>query len=123
MVLLGDAAHPMLPYVAQGAASAIEDAAALAECLKFVSEERPLRSVLAEYEKIRIPRTFAMREAGRKNQKYFHLLDGEEQQSRDAALAAEAETGETPNQLNDQSALKDMYGYDVVSKVQKIFQT
>jgi len=33
LVLLGDAAHPVLPYLAQGAALAIEDAAALASCL------------------------------------------------------------------------------------------
>ena len=33
VVLLGDACHPMTPYMAQGAATAIEDAAVLARCL------------------------------------------------------------------------------------------
>ena len=36
VVLLGDAAHPMTPYMAQGAATSIEDAAILARCLKAV---------------------------------------------------------------------------------------
>lgn len=36
VVLLGDACHPMAPYMAQGAASAIEDAVVLARCLKQV---------------------------------------------------------------------------------------
>ena len=34
VVLLGDACHPMTPYMAQGAATAIEDAAVLARCLE-----------------------------------------------------------------------------------------
>jgi salicylate hydroxylase len=38
VVILGDAAHAMLPYLGQGAAMSIEDGAALAECLDRVSE-------------------------------------------------------------------------------------
>lgn len=36
MVLLGDAAHPMTPYMAKGAATSIDDAAILARCLDAV---------------------------------------------------------------------------------------
>ena len=36
VVLLGDACHPMTPYMAQGGATAIEDAAILARCLEAV---------------------------------------------------------------------------------------
>ena len=39
VVLLGDAAHPMTPYMAQGAATAIEDAAILARCLAIYGED------------------------------------------------------------------------------------
>ena len=38
LALLGDAAHPMLPYLAQGACQAIEDAAVLARCLRDAEE-------------------------------------------------------------------------------------
>ena len=37
IVLLGDACHPMTPYMAQGAASALEDSAVLARCVEAVS--------------------------------------------------------------------------------------
>ncbi|KAL2829629.1 hypothetical protein BJY01DRAFT_240602 [Aspergillus pseudoustus] len=122
LVLIGDAAHPMLPYVAQGAASAVEDAAALAECLKLVSEKCSLREALTMYARLRIPRTSAMRTAGQKNRVYFHLPDGPEQQQRDADLQKYDETGETPNQLNNSKVLAAMYGYDIVKDVRREYE-
>lgn len=77
LVLLGDSAHPMLPYIAQGASSAAEDAGALAECLTFVDDQTTLRDVLDVYQKLRIPRALGMRNAARKNREYFHMPDGE----------------------------------------------
>ena len=41
VTLLGDAAHPMLPYLAQGAAMAIEDAAVAAQCLARMPDDPP----------------------------------------------------------------------------------
>lgn len=77
MVLLGDSAHPMLPYVGQGAASAVEDAAALSESLKYAVEHGvALRTVLDVYQEVRRPHTHAMREAARKNRGYFQMADG-----------------------------------------------
>ena len=77
LVLLGDAAHPMLPYVAQGASSAVEDAAVLAECLEHVEPgTRDLRPVLQVYERIRKPRAFRMKEAARANRAHNHMPDG-----------------------------------------------
>ena len=54
IVLLGDACHPMTPYMAQGAATAIEDAAVLARCLQQVQGED-------------IPGAFRLYEANRKS--------------------------------------------------------
>jgi 2-polyprenyl-6-methoxyphenol hydroxylase-like FAD-dependent oxidoreductase len=54
VVLLGDACHPMTPYMAQGAATSIEDAAILARCL---SEFTDIRISLEKYEAHRKPRT------------------------------------------------------------------
>jgi salicylate hydroxylase/6-hydroxynicotinate 3-monooxygenase len=55
VVLLGDACHPMTPYMAQGAASALEDAAVLARCL---DEAQPgsVHEAFVRYERIRKPR-------------------------------------------------------------------
>src|SRR6187200_911466 len=56
VVLLGDAAHPMTPYMAQGAATSIEDAAILARCLDAVNGE-DIDGAFKRYEAHRKPRT------------------------------------------------------------------
>src|SRR3954466_5832681 len=56
VVLLGDACHPMTPYMAQGAATSIEDAAVLARCLDAVEGE-DIEGAFKRYEKHRKPRT------------------------------------------------------------------
>ena len=69
--LLGDAAHPMLPFLAQGAAQAIEDAGALARHLseRGGSCEQSLRA----YEAERVPRTARVQLAARQQAKIYHL--------------------------------------------------
>jgi 2-polyprenyl-6-methoxyphenol hydroxylase-like FAD-dependent oxidoreductase len=56
VVLLGDACHPMTPYMAQGGATAIEDAAILARCLEE-TEGEDIESAFRRYEAHRKPRT------------------------------------------------------------------
>jgi 2-polyprenyl-6-methoxyphenol hydroxylase-like FAD-dependent oxidoreductase len=56
VVLLGDACHPMTPYMAQGAATAIEDAAILARCLDELNCE-DIERAFERYEAHRKPRT------------------------------------------------------------------
>ncbi len=56
VVLLGDACHPMTPYMAQGGATAIEDAAILARCLQEV-EGDDIAGAFRRYEAHRKPRT------------------------------------------------------------------
>ena len=56
VVLLGDACHPMTPYMAQGGATAIEDAAVLARCLAASAGE-DIAGAFARYEAHRKPRT------------------------------------------------------------------
>jgi 2-polyprenyl-6-methoxyphenol hydroxylase-like FAD-dependent oxidoreductase len=56
VVLIGDACHPMTPYMAQGAATSIEDAAVLARCLKDVSVDG-LEAAFKRFEAHRKPRT------------------------------------------------------------------
>jgi salicylate hydroxylase len=70
MTLLGDAAHPVLPYLAQGGALAIEDAAVLAGLLGG-TEDVP--SALLRYEAIRKPRASRVQAAARSNGRAYHL--------------------------------------------------
>ncbi|MFZ3555856.1 FAD-dependent monooxygenase [Streptomyces sp. BH055] len=85
VTLLGDAAHSMFPFFAQGAAQSIEDAAVLARCLEQ-SEGAPQQALL-RYERARIARTTRMQEASRARKNVNHLPDGREQQARDVSLA------------------------------------
>jgi 2-polyprenyl-6-methoxyphenol hydroxylase-like FAD-dependent oxidoreductase len=55
VTLLGDAAHPMLPFLAQGGAMAMEDGVVLAECLRRSPHDVP--AALQEYEALRKDRT------------------------------------------------------------------
>jgi salicylate hydroxylase len=87
VALLGDAAHPMLPFYAQGAGQAIEDAAVLAGCLSAADPD--VQAALDQYERIRVPRASRVQEASRGRIAHHHLPDGPEQQARDAAFAAE----------------------------------
>jgi salicylate hydroxylase len=85
VTLLGDACHPMLPFMAQGAAQSIEDGAALAALLKAMPDDVP--GALQRYEALRKPRATRLQEASAANRVRFHLHDGPEQQKRDAAIA------------------------------------
>jgi salicylate hydroxylase len=68
--LLGDACHPMLPFLAQGAAMAIEDSAALA---RLLAESSDVHGALVAYEALRKPRTTKVQERARLNAHLFHL--------------------------------------------------
>ena len=81
VALLGDACHPMLPMMAQGAAQAIEDGAALASLLSAMKDDLP--AALARYELLRKPRATRLQEASAANRARFHLPDGPEQRKRD----------------------------------------
>jgi salicylate hydroxylase len=71
MTLLGDAAHPMLPFLAQGAAMAIEDAAMLAHCLS--APDVAVEPALRRYEGVRRARTAEVQRAARQAGKIYHL--------------------------------------------------
>ena len=71
ITLLGDAAHPMLPFLAQGAAMAIEDGFVLARELERSPDD--LVAALQRYETIRRPRTARVQLAARAQADIFHL--------------------------------------------------
>lgn len=82
IALVGDAAHPMVPFLAQGAAQAIEDAGALGAALAR-SDDIP--QALAAYSRERVSRaTRVQREALRQGRIYH--LDGAMAAARDAAM-------------------------------------
>ena len=70
ITLLGDACHPTLPFMAQGAAMAIEDAAVLAGCM---ARTPAVAEAMQHYEDLRRKRTAGIQRGSRRNAKVFHL--------------------------------------------------
>ena len=73
VTLLGDACHPMLPFMAQGAVMAIEDAYTLAQCLR-AGANGPAPALL-HYEELRRARTATVQQMSRDNIQFFHNAD------------------------------------------------
>jgi len=104
ILVLGDAAHPMLPFLAQGAAMAIEDGAVLANCIDNFDD---IDEALNQFEKIRKPRTSYVQSAARRNAKVFHL-------SGLAAILRNLVMGYVGNKI-----FNKLYSYDALSIVNK----
>lgn len=85
VTLLGDACHPMLPFMAQGAAQAIEDGATLAACL--IEAGQDVGEALRLYDAERLARTAHLQGLSANNKIRFHLPDGPDQIARDAEMA------------------------------------
>ncbi|MDP9261299.1 MAG: FAD-dependent oxidoreductase [Actinomycetota bacterium] len=84
VVLLGDAAHAMEPFQAQGAAQAIEDAYVLADVLdRATAADAPL--LLSRYEQRRMARASEVQTSSASAAGNFYLEDGPAQRKRDAA--------------------------------------
>jgi salicylate hydroxylase len=104
VTLLGDACHAMLPFMAQGAAQAIEDGATLATCLSQTTVQN-VPDALRRYESLRLPRASHVQGLSEVNKTRFHLPDGPAQQARDAEMAR-GTTDFSPK------AVTWLYGYD-----------
>ena len=107
VTLLGDACHPMLPFMAQGAAQALEDGVSLTVCLTTIDD---VPTALSHYEKIRLPRTSRIQTMSAANKTRFHLPDGPAQRERDAKMA----DGSTDYSVR---AIAWVYSYDAAAAV------
>ena len=104
---------------------AVEDAAALAECLSHITDDfatSSRRTALTVFEKMRQPRTKAVQEASLQAGNILHLPDGSEQEARDAVMISDSETeiiNERAYGLAHMQARDRWYGYDVVQAVRE----
>ncbi|WP_345578862.1 FAD-dependent monooxygenase [Nonomuraea rosea] len=85
VTVLGDAAHPMLPFFAQGAAQAIEDAWVLGRSLEGATRSTA-PDALRSYEKARHARTATVQQRSIRNGDLFQLPNGFKQRARDVIL-------------------------------------
>jgi salicylate hydroxylase len=88
VALLGDAAHAMLPFAAQGAGMAIEDAAVLAQCIGTVGDDAAaIAPALARYAALRQPRVIRIQRTATQSGRIYHLR-GPMALARDLAMRA-----------------------------------
>lgn len=104
VTLVGDAAHAMLPFLAQGANQAVEDAIALAGVLR-TRGHGDIAAALRHYQDLRLPRTAQIQRLSRANSATMHLRDSDEQRTRDASIGA----------TQNLRAKDWLYGYDADS--------
>lgn len=126
LVIIGDAAHSMVPYMSQGAAIAVEDGAALAESLSIPKNKEEIPSVLKVFEEERMARSYGMQSASLVNGKLWHFADGPEQEARDLGMRSEVEGKhflESTNQWSDPVTQHWTYGYDAEKAIQNAWAT
>jgi salicylate hydroxylase len=123
LVLVGDACHPMLPYLAQGANSSIEDGAVLGLLLspRHFPSRTQLPETLRIFERMRKARgegiareTWAQREA-------FHMPNGPAQVARDTLMLkmlGKPITSPFPSRWTCPDVQAWLYGYDAVKEVE-----
>ena len=103
VALLGDAAHPMLPYVAQGASQAIEDAAVLSTCLAMIKHREDVPIALRVYQLVRKERAETVQASAIQTRSSLHLHDGKDQLERDEMIRNAARGGPSPDLWSDRA--------------------
>ncbi|TDZ10328.1 FAD-dependent monooxygenase OpS4 [Colletotrichum sidae] len=119
---VGDACHPMLPYLAQGANSAIEDGAVLGLLLGRITSKSQLPTALKLYEKLRKARGEAIVRETFKQRDSFHMPDGPAQQARDELFLSQLGKelrGPFPSRWTCPEVQPWLYGYDAYEEVEE----
>ncbi|KAL9053766.1 MAG: hypothetical protein Q9162_004564 [Coniocarpon cinnabarinum] len=113
--LIGDACHPTLPHLNQGAAQAIEDAAVLAVVLGFLEDTRPesINRVLKSYESVRRERADTLVAMAAANGRAMQLGEGKAKEERDRQfqLAKEGKAAH-PDRWADKEVQRMIFGHD-----------
>jgi salicylate hydroxylase len=121
VALLGDACHPTLPHLAQGAAQAIEDAAVLAIVLAKSpgTDAEALNKSLRVYKRIRKERAETLVELAAASGRALHLGDGAAKAERDR-MFKEGKT--VPDKWADADVQKRIYGFDCQKVAEEGFE-
>ncbi|KAH7191708.1 uncharacterized protein B0J16DRAFT_393636 [Fusarium flagelliforme] len=126
LLILGDAAHAMVPYMSQGAAMAVEDGAALATSLSKIRCKEEVPNALRAFQDERMSRSYGMQAASLVNGRIWHFPDGPLQQARDLGMKAEVEGKpfvESTNQWSDPMTQLWAYGYDAERAMEEYWRS
>ncbi|KAM0332014.1 hypothetical protein ACHAQA_002280 [Verticillium albo-atrum] len=111
MVLIGDAAHATLPYLAQGAAMAIEDAVVLGSALSHVRTKDDIHRLLLFFYKTRVDRAHSIQRGSFTNRFFIHMRDEEMLKMRHDVFHA-GDYPSSPNLMGNTVFQDWLYGYD-----------
>ncbi|CZR60361.1 uncharacterized protein PAC_10257 [Phialocephala subalpina] len=124
VILIGDAAHAVLPFSGSGGAMALEDSLALAECLDHASDIDAIPKILQKFQEIRKPRCELIRDHGINVSHLWTMQDGPQQQERDKIfkhkmgfgpqLPPRLPLGELPESPNVPTFQPWLRGYDIL---------
>ncbi|RDL36376.1 uncharacterized protein BP5553_05728 [Venustampulla echinocandica] len=123
--LVGDACHPTLPHLAQGAAQAIEDAAVLGVVLDKCPDSGPesINKSLRVYQELRKDRAETLVELAAANGRDLHLGAGSAKEERDKKFAAlKDKQGAVPDKWADADVQKMIYGHDCMKEAEEQYQ-
>ncbi|KAG2416020.1 hypothetical protein HFD88_007212 [Aspergillus terreus] len=121
LVFVGDSCHPMLPYLAQGANSSLEDGAVLGGLLGHMQDKAQLPQILRLYEGLRKSRGEAIVRETFKQRNDFHMQNGPEQERRDEIFLSQLGKeikGPFPSRWTCPEVQPWLYGYDAVQEVE-----
>ncbi|KAI0393182.1 FAD/NAD(P)-binding domain-containing protein [Xylariaceae sp. FL0594] len=129
VALLGDACHPTLPHVGQGATMAIEDAAVVAECVSSVPvsadgkiDRCALSRSLKVYELLRRDRTYHLVELAAFSGRILHLGEGKAKEERDRQFEeARKKGGAVPDKWASPDVQQMIYSHDCVAEAREKF--
>ncbi|KAF4547700.1 FAD-binding domain-containing protein 8 [Elsinoe fawcettii] len=117
MVLIGDAVHATLPYLAQGAAMAIEDGATLGWILSHITSKQELPELLDFFCQVRRPRVHSVQRGSWTNRFFIHMEDAPSLQMREEIFGAGDYPG-SPNLMGNTLFQDYLYGFDALKVVE-----
>jgi len=110
------------PYVAQGAAQAVEDAASLGTLLSSISSKDQVSLALKAYEKAQKARAEFIQQSCLETRTALHLPDGVEQEARDLKFQLLSEGGDNDDKWGDPKMQQFIWGWDAEAKAEEAWR-
>jgi len=127
VALVGDACHPTLPHLSQGAAMAIEDGAVLAEIVSKIPADKmhdpeTITKSLKVYELLRKPHCSALVDLAAHSGRILHLGAGKAKEERDREFSQNGKTGSVPDKWASPDVQKMIYSNDCVKEADENYE-
>lgn len=116
VIILGDASHATLPYLASGASQALEDAGVLAGLFARIEDKSQIHDLLKVTESLRKWRSTQVVQGSTECRNIYHLPDGEKQRARDVECAVNPPRLGCPNRWADPVFRDFLFDYDAFAE-------